>query len=105
MPTMAMVFLSWNGKTAASRLSFEFIGLNGVILLKRPVINGRENREHAAVDPPRVRGKRVIWMLRFLKLLFVLAVMIAVAVVGYAYLGDLRPEQQDVSEPVELDTN
>ena len=44
-------------------------------------------------------------MLRLLKLLFVLVVLIAVAVVGYAYLGDLRPDQQDVSEPVDLDTN
>jgi len=44
-------------------------------------------------------------MLRLLKLLFVLVVLITVTVVGYAYLGDLRPEQQDVSEPVELDTN
>ena len=44
-------------------------------------------------------------MLRLLKLLFVLVVLIAVTVVGYAYLGDLRPDQQDVSEPVELETN
>ena len=64
-----------------------------------------ENREYAAGGPPRVRGKRVIWMLRLLKLLFVLVVLIAVTVVGYAYLGDLRPDQQDVSEPVELETN
>jgi len=64
-----------------------------------------ENREHAAGGPPRVRGKRVIWMLRLLKLLFVLVIIIAVAVIGYAYLGDLRPDQQDVSEPVELESN
>ncbi|MEQ9041491.1 MAG: hypothetical protein RIE24_24470 [Silicimonas sp.] len=44
-------------------------------------------------------------MLRLLKILFVLAVMLAAAVVGYAYLGDLSPEQQDVSEPVLLDGN
>ena len=42
-------------------------------------------------------------MLRLLKILFVLAVLIAAAVVGYAYLGDLSPEQKDVSEPVSLD--
>jgi len=41
-------------------------------------------------------------MLRILKLLFVLAVLIAAAVVGYAYIGDLSPNQQDVSEPVDL---
>ncbi|MEK6217123.1 MAG: hypothetical protein N2B03_07895 [Boseongicola sp.] len=43
-------------------------------------------------------------MLRILKLLFVTAVLIAAAVVGYAYIGDLSPEQQDVSEPVDLGT-
>jgi len=44
-------------------------------------------------------------MLRLLKLLFVLAVLIGSAVLGYAYLGDLGPEQTDVSEPVTLDGN
>ena len=44
-------------------------------------------------------------MLRLLKLLFILAVLLAAAVVGYAYLGDLSPDRQDVSEPVELDSN
>jgi hypothetical protein len=44
-------------------------------------------------------------MLRLLKFLFLIAVMIAAAIVGYAYLGDLSPEQQDVSEPVLLDGN
>lgn len=43
-------------------------------------------------------------MLRILKLLFVLAVLIVAAVVGYAYIGDLSPDQQDVSEPVDLGT-
>lgn len=44
-------------------------------------------------------------MLRLLKFLFVLAVLIAAAVLGYAYLGDLSPEQEDVSVPVTLDEN
>ena len=42
-------------------------------------------------------------MLRLLKLLFALVVLLVVAVVGYAYLGDLSPAQTDVSEPVSLD--
>ena len=42
-------------------------------------------------------------MLRLLKFLFAFVVLLAVAVVGYAYLGDLSPEQTDVSEPVSLD--
>ena len=41
-------------------------------------------------------------MMRFLKLLFVLAVLVGAAVLGYAYIGDLSPEQSDVSEPVQL---
>lgn len=44
-------------------------------------------------------------MLRVLKLLFVLAVLIGTAVIGYAYLGDLSPVQTEVSEPVTLDGN
>lgn len=44
-------------------------------------------------------------MLRLLRLIFVLAVLIGSAVIGYAYLGDLSPEQTDVSEPVRLDGN
>ncbi len=42
-------------------------------------------------------------MLRFLKLLLVLVVLLAAVVIGYAYLGDISPEQTDVSEPVEID--
>ncbi|MEM6386975.1 MAG: hypothetical protein AAF718_12155 [Pseudomonadota bacterium] len=42
-------------------------------------------------------------MLRLLRFLFLLAVLVGAAVVGYAYLGDLTPEQTDVSEPVTLD--
>lgn len=44
-------------------------------------------------------------MLRFLKFLFVLLVLIVFAVLGYAYLGDLSPTQETVSEPVTLDEN
>lgn len=44
-------------------------------------------------------------MLRVLRFLFILAVLVGAAVVGYAYLGDLSPEQTEVSEPVTLDGN
>lgn len=40
---------------------------------------------------------------RLFKLLFFLIVLGALGVLGFAYLGDLSPEQNDVSEPVELD--
>lgn len=44
-------------------------------------------------------------MLRLLRFLFLLAVLIGAAVLGYAYLGDLSPDQAEVSEPVTLDGN
>jgi len=41
-------------------------------------------------------------MFRLLKFLFYLAVLLAVIVVGYAYLGDLSPQREEIVEPVEL---
>lgn len=41
----------------------------------------------------------------FLKLLAFLLVIGAIGVVGYGYLGDLSPEQTDVSEPVNLNAD
>lgn len=40
---------------------------------------------------------------RFFKIMFFLIVLGALGLVGYAYLGDLSPEQGGVSEPVEFD--
>lgn len=40
---------------------------------------------------------------RALKVLFFLVVVGFLGLVGYAYLGDLSPEQTDVTEPVTLD--
>ena len=103
---MTTVFFSLNGNSAASRTSFRPVDLNGVIFRKRPVINA-ERPPNRGVDPEkiRVRGKRFIGMLRLLKFILVLAVLIGAAIVGYAYLGDLSPEQSDVSAPVTLDGN
>ena len=42
-------------------------------------------------------------MIRFLKVLGVLLVLVAIGLVGYAYLGDLSPTQEDRAVPVELD--
>lgn len=42
-------------------------------------------------------------MLRFLKILGILVLLAAIGVIGYAYLGDLSPEQEDRATPVELD--
>ncbi|MDT0683950.1 hypothetical protein RM543_14765 [Roseicyclus sp. F158] len=44
-------------------------------------------------------------MWRLIKLLFFLAVIGAIGLVGFAYFGDLTPQQQDVTEPVTLDVD
>ena len=44
-------------------------------------------------------------MLRLLKILFVLMVLVGAAVIGFAYLGELSPQQEEVSEPVSLDAD
>lgn len=38
-----------------------------------------------------------------LRILVFLLIVAVIAVLGYAYLGDLSPEQEDRSVPVELD--
>ena len=80
--------------------------LNGVIFRKRPVIN----RERTAFTRQRplvfgAEAEGFVRMLRLLKILFTLAVLVGTAVLGYAYLGDLSPQQTDVSQPVVLDGN
>ncbi len=42
---------------------------------------------------------------RIFKALVVLAILGFVALTGYAYLADLRPEQGEVTKPVVLDAN
>jgi hypothetical protein len=44
-------------------------------------------------------------MVMILKFIFILVVLGAIGLVGYAYLGDLAPEQVDVVTPVTLDAN
>lgn len=40
---------------------------------------------------------------RLFKFLFVLAVIAGIGLIGYAYLADLDPVQERVTEPVELE--
>ncbi|MGG7644616.1 hypothetical protein ACQ5SP_07360 [Rhodovulum sp. YNF3179] len=42
---------------------------------------------------------------RVLKLVFFLIVIGFVALVGFAYLGDMAPDRQEVNEPVTLDVD
>lgn len=46
--------------------------------------------------------KRQDMMVRILKFLLLLALIAFVGLVGYAYLGNLEPQQSDVTVPVEL---
>ena len=42
---------------------------------------------------------------RLLKFLVFLIVIGALGLVGYAYLGDLSPDQSEISQPVELNAD
>lgn len=42
---------------------------------------------------------------RILKALVFLLILGFIGLVGYAYLGDLAPQRQQVSQPVTLDVN
>lgn len=44
-------------------------------------------------------------MARLMKALLYLVVLAGIGLVGYAYLGDLTPERQEVSVPVTLDVD
>ncbi|WP_255569778.1 hypothetical protein [Actibacterium sp. 188UL27-1] len=44
-------------------------------------------------------------MIRLLKLLFFLLLLGFVGLVGFAYLGDLSPQIENVKEPVTLDVD
>ena len=42
-------------------------------------------------------------MWRLVKLMLLLAVLGFLGLIGYAYFGDLSPEQREVTQPVTLD--
>ena len=42
-------------------------------------------------------------MLRIAKLLVILLILGFIGLLGYAYLGDLTPEQKEIRKPVVLD--
>ena len=42
---------------------------------------------------------------RLFKLIVFLILLAAVAVVGYAYLGDLEPDRMEVNQPIELNVD
>ena len=42
-------------------------------------------------------------MLRLIKVILFLAAVAGLAVVGYGFVGDLSPEQEEINAPVTLD--
>ena len=42
---------------------------------------------------------------RLLKFLLVIIILAALAVIGYAYLGDLSPQQQELKEQVTIEVD
>jgi hypothetical protein len=59
-------------------------------------------------NPQRMRRRdgHIYWqdkMARLIKALVFLAVIAFLGLVGYAYLGDLSPDQSEMREPVQLD--
>jgi len=50
-----------------------------------------------------INGDEAQLIFRLIKFLIVLAVLGAIGVVGFAYLGDIAPEQREVTEPVTFD--
>ncbi|MEQ3626708.1 MAG: hypothetical protein ABNH26_12855 [Celeribacter sp.] len=42
---------------------------------------------------------------KLIKLLLILIILGALALIGYAYVGDLTPTQTEVTEPVTLDVD
>ncbi|KKK67899.1 hypothetical protein LCGC14_2949480, partial [marine sediment metagenome] len=73
-----------------------------VILPKRPYINHRKDDGDHLTGREKVEGRT---MFRILKLLFFLLIIGFIALIGYAYLGDLSPDRSEVVEPVTLDEN
>ena len=54
---------------------------------------------------PRRTGKVATVLGTLFKLIFVLVIVGAVGLVGYAYFGDLAPETEDVRQPVTLNVD
>jgi hypothetical protein len=54
-----------------------------------------------AQDKETGKGAGMMW--RLVKLIFLLLVAGFIGLTGYAYFGDLSPEQREVTQPVTLD--
>jgi len=99
MPIIATVFFNWNGKSAASLVSFRKQGLEWRELcwMKSYMLLQISRKR------PRLGSKHGDVMVRLVKFLLILVLLVALVVVGYAYLGDLTPTTTEVDEPIELD--
>ncbi len=99
MPTSTTVFFNTHTKPAASRLSF--------FLKPHEWREPAGNAIYKTIGPTaEAAGKDTeADLATLLKLIVILAVLGVIGLTGYAYLGDLSPDQQDVVQPVTLDAD
>lgn len=88
-----------------SRHSRELSSLNDVNLREMPYINGsRPPVDAAEAKPGQPADRRRQFDVRsIIKALAVLAVIAFIALIGYAYLGQQVPPQEEIRQPVTLD--
>ncbi len=60
---------------------------------------------HASTGEQDRANTRQIGMRYVIKGLFYIAILAALGVIGYAYLGDMTPDQAEMTEPVVLDVD
>ena len=78
---------------------------NAIYIRQRPTlaVQGDRTKLKNGDAPAEPGGNGRQQMARLLKLVVVLVVLGFVALVGYAYLGDLTPATEEIRQPVTLD--
>ena len=66
-----------------------------------PYINNQDRRNFW--NPEKNERKNPGFMFRLLKIIFWIAVLAAVMVLGFAFFGDLSPNQETIEAPMSLD--
>lgn len=84
------------------RIEWRELGGNAIYIRPEPA-RRLANRWHRRKTT--VKSDWQAFMLRVLKALIVFLLFAFLGLVAYAYLGDLSPEQSEVSQPVELDVD
>jgi hypothetical protein len=64
------------------------------------LINRQDRSAPLSNNQKKQRGPGMIW--RLVKLVMLLVIVGFIGLTGYAYFGDLSPQQRDVTQPVNL---